>query len=86
MGKEKRVYKKRGGATFQDIFDKNGQLVAKRGKWTEEENVAYFRFLLDERSHFEMPGERKKTQIFMKMSETLVTRTPDQCRSHHQKV
>ena len=56
------------------------------GRWTDLENELYVKFLMDNRLHFEEPGNRKRNQIFMKMSLILGTRTPSQCRSHHQKV
>ena len=56
------------------------------GRWTEQENMTYLKFLLENSYVFEEPGMRKRKAIFLKMAERLGTRSPDQCRSHHQKV
>lgn len=56
------------------------------GKWSDEENFVYLKFLLDNRHIFENKGMRKKSHIFMQMAKRLSKRSPDQCRSHHQKM
>ena len=56
------------------------------GKWSEEENFVYLKFLLDNKHIFEIKGMRKRFHIFMLMAKMLSKRSPDQCRSHHQKM
>lgn len=56
------------------------------GKWSEEENFVYLKFLLDNKHIFEIRGMRKRSHIFMQMAKKLSKRSPDQCRSHHQKM
>ena len=55
--------------------------------WGAEENAAYMRFLaanheLFQRSH----TDRRMMKINVLMSMWIKTRSPDQCRSHHQKM
>jgi hypothetical protein len=56
------------------------------GKWTIEEQRVYIEFL--KKNIEEMRGKvsRKSQKVFLKMSRLIKTRTPDQCRSHHQKI
>ena len=46
----------------------------------------YLRFLIDNRSDFTSEAERRKKKVFYRLSKILRKRTPDQCRSHHQKL
>jgi len=59
------------------------------GKWKTEEHekYLYFReaFLLDNPSWTEIDKSKKRSGYFVKMSEEIGTRTPQQCRSHDQK-
>jgi len=34
----------------------------------------------------ENPEKRKELRMFLQLSRAIKTRTPDQCRSHHQKM
>ncbi|CAK82114.1 unnamed protein product (macronuclear) [Paramecium tetraurelia] len=49
------------------------------GHWTKEEHEKYLQFLEDH-AHL-----KKNNKIFKPMSEIIGTRSPSQCRSHHQK-
>ncbi|CAD8055501.1 unnamed protein product [Paramecium sonneborni] len=49
------------------------------GHWTKEEHDKYLKFLEDNTSM------KKNNKIFRPMSEIIGTRSPSQCRSHHQK-
>ncbi|CAD8063500.1 unnamed protein product [Paramecium sonneborni] len=49
------------------------------GHWTKEEHEKYLYFL-EEHSDI-----KKNNKIFKSMSEVIGTRSPSQCRSHHQK-
>ncbi|CAD8143651.1 unnamed protein product [Paramecium octaurelia] len=49
------------------------------GHWTKEEHDKYLQFLEDH-AHL-----KKNNKIFKPMSEIIGTRSPSQCRSHHQK-
>ena len=55
------------------------------GLWTEMEKIKYITFIA---SNTEMVSDRltrRKKKVFEKMSRAIKTRTPTQCRSHHQK-
>ncbi|CAD8062772.1 unnamed protein product [Paramecium sonneborni] len=60
---------------------KNESLSPKKnfGHWTPEEHQKYLRFLQD---HTDI---KKNNKIFKSMSDVVGTRSPSQCRSHHQK-
>ncbi|CAK70278.1 unnamed protein product (macronuclear) [Paramecium tetraurelia] len=49
------------------------------GHWTQEEHQKYLKFLEDH-AHI-----KKNNKIFKPMSDVIGTRSPSQCRSHHQK-
>ncbi|CAD8140646.1 unnamed protein product [Paramecium pentaurelia] len=49
------------------------------GHWTNEEHEKYLKFLEDNTLM------KKNNKIFKPMSEIIGTRSPSQCRSHHQK-
>ncbi|CAK70396.1 unnamed protein product (macronuclear) [Paramecium tetraurelia] len=56
------------------------------GHWTPEEHQTYVEFL--EKHHdttMQNQQNRKNNKIFKLMSEIIGTRSPSQCRSHHQK-
>ncbi|CAD8063952.1 unnamed protein product [Paramecium sonneborni] len=53
------------------------------GHWDDQEHYIYLEFLQNVRG---ADGSYKKGQpLFKKMSEIIGTRSPSQCRSHHQK-
>lgn len=76
MSKSSRTYIKNSRSTFSSC----------KGRWTQKENADYLKFLLQNSSVFEESAQRKQKHIFLTMAAFLGTRTPDQCRSHHQKV
>ncbi|CAD8202709.1 unnamed protein product [Paramecium octaurelia] len=55
------------------------------GHWSELEHQTYIDFLNMHRSVMESQDQKKTSKIFKLMSETIGTRSPSQCRSHHQK-
>ena len=55
--------------------------------WKPEENTGYMCFLVENYQLFLLSNnERRLRKINVLMSETIKTRSPDQCRSHHQKM
>jgi hypothetical protein len=55
--------------------------------WGIEENAAYMRFLDENYGLFERSNsDRRLMKINVLMSLWVKTRSPDQCRSHHQKM
>ncbi|CAD8197936.1 unnamed protein product [Paramecium octaurelia] len=55
------------------------KILKKQGHWNEIEHNTYLRFLQENNNH------TKGQRLFKKMSQIVGTRTPSQCRSHHQK-
>ena len=57
------------------------------GTWNKKENQQYEKFLL---KHIKIFSDdiliRRKKKIHVLMSKSIKTRTPEQCRSHHQKM
>ena len=56
------------------------------GSWSLEENKIYLNFLENYKKDFESEISRRKSTVFNRLSKALRKRTPDQCRSHHQKL
>jgi hypothetical protein len=56
------------------------------GSWGAEENRIYLGFLESYKDDFEDEAARRRTTVFNRLSKALRKRTPDQCRSHHQKL
>ena len=56
------------------------------GKWTNKQQRIYIKFIEEHREELLTKQARKASKIFKKMSHVVQTRTPDQCRSHHQKL
>lgn len=55
--------------------------------WQLEENAAYMQFLEDNQVLFRgSKNDRRLVKINVLMSMCVGTRSPDQCRSHHQKM
>ncbi len=55
--------------------------------WTLQENMKYVRFLQENREIFTSTKENRRLLKINKMiSQSIGTRSPDQCRSHHQKM
>ncbi|CAD8090108.1 unnamed protein product [Paramecium sonneborni] len=55
------------------------------GHWSTEEHTTYIGFLQQYESIMTSSMMKKTSKIFKQMSELIGTRTPSQCRSHHQK-
>lgn len=56
------------------------------GSWSLEENKVYLEFLRNYKKDFDNEVSRRKSTVFNRLSKALRKRTPDQCRSHHQKL
>jgi hypothetical protein len=56
------------------------------GEWNSREVKLYYRYLSSHKSEFTDPQLRKKNKVFIKLADFIGSRTPDQCRSHHQKA
>ena len=56
------------------------------GSWTTDETRLYMNFLDHYHKKFGCEEKRRKCTIFNRLSKAINTRTPDQCRSHHQKM
>lgn len=56
------------------------------GAWNSRENFIYLKFMVDNTEDFRTETNRRKTKVFFRLSKILKKRTPDQCRSHHQKL
>ncbi|CAK83765.1 unnamed protein product (macronuclear) [Paramecium tetraurelia] len=74
-GEQRRKNKKR-------VITNPNQLT---GHWSEQEHNTYLDFLNMHRTVMESQDQKKTSKIFKLMSETIGTRSPSQCRSHHQK-
>ena len=70
-GEKKRVYTKR--------------TTEKIRRWTKEEAEAYEKFIDMYSDIFNESGSKRVTKVFIQMSQYIGTKTPSQCRSHHQK-
>lgn len=64
---------------------KSNKKYPKMSRWTHEENVLYKRFLRQNSRKF-THNCSKKFLKFEKMSYEIGSKTPNQCRSHHQKM
>ncbi|CAK62761.1 unnamed protein product (macronuclear) [Paramecium tetraurelia] len=69
------------------INKEQGQIGMKnQGHWTSQEHQIYVEFLEQHHStSMQSQQNRKNNKIFKLMSLTIGTRSPSQCRSHHQK-
>lgn len=56
------------------------------GSWSLRENQTYLLFLSRYRRDFSSEEARRRSVVFNRLSKELHRRTPDQCRSHHQKL
>jgi hypothetical protein len=56
------------------------------GGWSARENQVYLQFMVENAQDFLTEKSRRKTKVFFRLSKILRKRTPDQCRSHHQKL
>jgi hypothetical protein len=64
----------------EDLID------SKIGRWDYDEQVLYLEFVENNKLHLESKECRRSTKVFKMMSSQILTRGPDQCRSHHQKM
>ncbi|CAD8181896.1 unnamed protein product [Paramecium pentaurelia] len=55
------------------------------GHWSTDEHTTYIQFLQQYQNIMTSSMMKKTSKIFKQMSELIGTRTPSQCRSHHQK-
>ena len=56
-------------------------------KWTDEENMLYAKFLLDNIDEFSGDDRRRSMKFFSRMAECMLfPKNNLQCRSHHQKM
>ncbi|CAD8083654.1 unnamed protein product [Paramecium primaurelia] len=62
-----------------DTSESSKKIQKKCGHWNNEEHESYLRFLQENANH------NKGQRLFKRMSQIIGTRTPSQCRSHHQK-
>lgn len=54
-------------------------------RWTSEENQIYVDFLAKYKEGFCTKESRKSKKVFKRLSSIIGTKTPTQCKSHHQK-
>jgi hypothetical protein len=57
-----------------------------KGHWSKRENMLYVMFLNYFEAKFSKKQNRRLWKFFKLMSEFIETRSPNQCRSHHQKM
>lgn len=60
--------------------------ISSTKNWTLAENGAYVEFLKDNDKVMKDESNRRSSKIFLEMSLFIRTKTPEQCRTHHQKV
>jgi len=76
-------YKKRKQSVIRKLYArKNNQ---HSGTWNLQETKLYVQFIKEHSYMFESVVERRKSRVFYEMSKYVLSRTPQQCRSHHQK-
>lgn len=62
-------------------------LVGKnKGRWSNHEKREYYVFLKIYSQFFISKELRRNDKVFKMMSDFIKSRTPDQCRTHHQKL
>ena len=83
---------KREDDSFGDITQKSSgkRIYTKRTtekirRWTKEESQNYEKFIDKYADIFNDSSSKRVTKIFIFMAEFIGTKTPSQCRSHHQK-
>ena len=59
--------------------------VDKVRRWTQQEHELYEKFVKMYSDIMQNSTSKRNTKIFLLMSNFIVTKTPSQCRSHHQK-
>ena len=63
----------------------NKKTMEKIKRWTKEESGLYEQFIEMYADIFNDPSSKRVTKIFIFMSKYIGSKTPSQCRSHHQK-
>lgn len=80
-----------GEENLEDSNQKSGKRIYtkrttdKIRRWTKEESKRYEDFIEQYSDIFNDPSSKRVTKIFIFMSNYIGTKTPSQCRSHHQK-
>lgn len=80
-----------GEENLEDSNQKSGKRIYtkrttdKIRRWTKEESKRYEDFIESYSDIFNDPSSKRVTKIFIFMSNYIGTKTPSQCRSHHQK-
>ena len=65
---------------------KTGTSTTLTRNWNFQENSLYIEFLKENKRSFEDESTRRSSKIFLEMSLSLRTKSPEQCRTHHQKI
>ncbi|CAD8091582.1 unnamed protein product [Paramecium sonneborni] len=74
--KEKKINKTR---------KKNSKKTYNNGHWTHKEHKLYMQFIEKNKEIMMKSDMKKQEKIFKQMSLIIKSRSPSQCRSHHQK-
>ncbi|CAD8078437.1 unnamed protein product [Paramecium sonneborni] len=64
---------------------KNVRKTYNNGHWTQKEHRLYSQFIETNKEIMMKSDMKKQEKIFKQMSCVIKTRSPSQCRSHHQK-
>ncbi|CAK82355.1 unnamed protein product (macronuclear) [Paramecium tetraurelia] len=67
------------------IRRKTASKMYKNGHWTQKEHNLYLQFIETNKAIMMKSHQKKQEKIFKQMSLVIKTRSPSQCRSHHQK-
>ncbi|CAK80539.1 unnamed protein product (macronuclear) [Paramecium tetraurelia] len=64
---------------------KNSKKIYNKGHWTQKEHRLYLQFIETNKEIMMKSDMKKQEKIFKQMSIVIKSRSPSQCRSHHQK-
>ncbi|CAD8175116.1 unnamed protein product [Paramecium octaurelia] len=64
---------------------KNSKKIYNKGHWTQKEHRLYLQFIETNKEIMMKSDMKKQEKIFKQMSVVIKSRSPSQCRSHHQK-
>ncbi|CAD8079360.1 unnamed protein product [Paramecium sonneborni] len=64
---------------------KNSKKIYNNGHWTQKEHKLYLQFIEKNKEIMMKSDMKKQEKIFKQMSLVIKSRSPSQCRSHHQK-
>lgn len=67
-------------------WDRRERKYERDGHWNEREKLKYTIFLTYFQGLLEDPVKKKSVRIYDMMADMIITRTSNQCRSHHQKM